>query len=242
MFFRRSREFPESDPQIYSDLVDTLLDEISASYDTYLDENVDYGLGHPTSMKVYDSYIGEIVSCDNTFVNFILANCEYLLKRMRLSMPDEAICLVLTNDMSYVCKSFVEKSLSTRPVLQKNPYDEIKWTRKSNRLRLRTITGVEGIFSAKDKSLLESIFLGLKAETFFKTFALDGDYFQIDANLKITFTPEVIDFWYPNGVEISKQSDVSKQSIYFWIACTLALQACLLNRHAFKELDSYMSQ
>ena len=238
MFFRRSHGFPEPDPQIYSDLVDTLIDEISASYDTYLDDNIIDGIGTFETMTVYDSWSGELVNCENTFVNFILANAEYLLRRMRKGMSDEAICMVLCNDIAYVCKSFVEKRLTTRPNFGKNQ----GFKAVISNPRLRPLLGIEHKLSTKGQDLLKSLFLGLTAESFFKTFALDGDYFEIDATLKITFTDEVIEFWYPGGVEIAKESDEAKQSIYFWVACTLALQACILNRHAFKELNSYMSQ
>lgn len=251
---------PDESENIYSILLDSLAEDIENSYIRYLRNNTTRGLGDSGAITVYDSEIGEIVSCENSFVHFVLERTLNLLDRMRNSLSSRAVCELLAHDLSFVCKTFVEKRLSTRPRYDLlNLHNRDGATQKlisdSEIHNIQTHLPLKAIvsrnrdfydFSPRDKVLFKNLFMENSVSSFFQNYALEGSYFGVGDELTITFTDDVLEYWYPNcnllfkEASTSHKSFVMEETVKFWIACTLSIEACFSKRQVFQELINYV--
>ena len=254
---------PYSDNSFYDDLFSTLLCEITESYSDYLDYYSKPGLGKLDSIKYYDSELQTMVACDNSFTHFVLGNAEYLLSRMKAAMPTEASCVVLTKDLTYVCKSYAEKALNLRPKLVKPFLFRRRYTKdismKDNYGGIevnRNVEELKGKLTEGDINLLSTLFEGMSVRDYCAQSILDGGFFGSFYGITLTATPIALYARYPNADafirgmnNINRHKDTKEDFnanlenvFYFWIVFSQALEECIKNRIAYNDIKEYILQ
>tara|TARA_R100000808_G_scaffold14372_2_gene33999 strand:- start:1054 stop:1833 length:780 start_codon:yes stop_codon:yes gene_type:complete len=252
-----------SDNSFYDDLFSTLLWEVKESYSEYLDCHSKPGLGKLNSVKYYDAELQTMVACDNSFTHFVLGNAEYLLSRMKAAMPTEASCVVLTKDLTYVCKSYAEKALNLRPKLVKPFSFRRRYTRDMSKLDdygtievNRNVEELMGKLTEGDINLLSTLFEGMSVRDFCAQRLLDGEFFGKVYGISLTATPIALYARYPNADafirgmnNINRHKGTQEEStanlenvFYFWIVFSQALEECIKNRIAYNDIKGYILQ